>query len=145
VRLAGAADALQQYSALPVPPRVEAIMRGRIEAVRRDMDPDLAAAAWAEGQVMDLEAAIQCATGGHSVIPGAARTPGQLTAREREVAVFLAQGLTNQQIADRLVVSHGTVKRHVENILTKLDMTSRAQIATWAAEHKLLEQATATA
>jgi non-specific serine/threonine protein kinase len=60
-----------------------------------------------------------------------------LSAREREVAVLLARGLTNRQIAEELIVATSTVDRHVVNILRKLDLTSRAQIAVWAVEHRL--------
>jgi DNA-binding NarL/FixJ family response regulator len=72
--------------------------------------------------------------------PSAAATDSQsarLTRREREVAVLVALGLTNRQIAERLVLSAGTAERHVANILSKLDYHSRAQIAAWAVEHGL--------
>jgi pimeloyl-ACP methyl ester carboxylesterase/class 3 adenylate cyclase len=72
--------------------------------------------------------------------PSAAVTDSQsarLTRREREVAVLVALGLTNRQIAERLVLSAGTAERHVANILSKLDYHSRAQIAAWAVEHGL--------
>jgi DNA-binding NarL/FixJ family response regulator len=58
---------------------------------------------------------------------------GGLTEREREVVVLIAQGRTNRQIAEQLVIAEHTAERHVENILGKLDMTSRVQIAAWAA------------
>ncbi|MGY1984008.1 ATP-binding protein [Nocardia gipuzkoensis] len=58
---------------------------------------------------------------------------GVLTARERQVAELLAQGLSNRGIAERLVVSPRTVDRHVENILCKLGFSSRAQVAAWTA------------
>ncbi|HEX6511246.1 MAG TPA: helix-turn-helix transcriptional regulator, partial [Chloroflexota bacterium] len=64
-------------------------------------------------------------------------------ARECEVAALLAHGLTNPQIAEQLVVSRGTVKRHIENILTKLGLDSRAQVAAWAAQQGLLDTAPA--
>ncbi len=56
-----------------------------------------------------------------------------LTAREREVALLLGEGMTNQQIADRLVISLRTAQGHVENILRKLDLRTRAQVAAWVA------------
>ena len=56
-----------------------------------------------------------------------------LTRREREVARLIAQGLSNRQIADVLTISERTAATHVEHILQKLDMNSRAQVASWAA------------
>jgi DNA-binding CsgD family transcriptional regulator len=55
-----------------------------------------------------------------------------LTPREREVAELLAEGLTNSQIAQRLVISRKTVAVHVSHILAKLEMSSRTQVAAWA-------------
>jgi DNA-binding CsgD family transcriptional regulator len=55
-----------------------------------------------------------------------------LTAREHEIARLVAQGLANRAIADRLVLSERTVETHVRNILTKLQLTNRTQVAAWA-------------
>lgn len=55
-----------------------------------------------------------------------------LTDREREVAVAVAEGLSNSEIADRLYMSVGTVKAHISSALTKLDMTNRIQLAVLA-------------
>ena len=55
-----------------------------------------------------------------------------VTPREREVLVLLAEGLTNRQIAERLVVSEHTVHRHVTNTLRKLDLRSRTAAAAHA-------------
>ena len=60
-----------------------------------------------------------------------------LTGREREVAGHLAQGRSNRDIAEAMVVSERTVETHVTNILSKLGFSSRAQIAVWAAEKGL--------
>ncbi len=62
---------------------------------------------------------------------------GELTEREREVAALIAQGKSNREIADVLVVGYRTVEAHVSNILSKLGFTSRAQIAVWAVEKGL--------
>ena len=59
---------------------------------------------------------------------------GGLTAREREVAILIAQGKSNQAIADVLVVTKRTVETHIGNIMFKLSCTSRTQIALWAVE-----------
>ena len=66
--------------------------------------------------------------------------PGGLTKREREVAVLLARGMTNQAIADQLFVSLPTIATHVSHILAKLDFSSRTQVATWAIEADLLRE-----
>lgn len=63
--------------------------------------------------------------------------PGGLTARERQVAILIAQGKSNRAIAEQLVVSERTVESHVTNMLGKLGFTSRAQIATWTTEMRL--------
>jgi DNA-binding CsgD family transcriptional regulator len=61
-----------------------------------------------------------------------------LTTREREVAALIAQGRSNREIGEAMVVSERTVEKHVENILAKLAFSSRAQIAAWAVEKALI-------
>jgi DNA-binding CsgD family transcriptional regulator len=56
-----------------------------------------------------------------------------LTPREREVAALVASGLSNKEIAEKLVIGERTAEGHVERILGKLDFRSRAQIAAWQA------------
>ena len=62
----------------------------------------------------------------------------ELTSREHEVIVLVAQGRTNQQIATRLGVTERTARTHVSNILAKLGLTSRTQAAMWAAREGLI-------
>jgi DNA-binding NarL/FixJ family response regulator len=66
-----------------------------------------------------------------STPPTVSSGPGALTPREREVAALLAEGLTNSELARRLVISRKTAAVHVSNILAKLGMSSRAQVAAW--------------
>ena len=54
-----------------------------------------------------------------------------LSPREHEVAVLIAEGHTNREIGERLVISEWTVDTHVRHILTKLGLRSRAQVAAW--------------
>jgi Response regulator containing a CheY-like receiver domain and an HTH DNA-binding domain len=49
------------------------------------------------------------------------------------VATLVAEGLTNRQIAERLVISERTAENHVQHILTKLGFATRSQIAAWSA------------
>ncbi len=64
---------------------------------------------------------------------------GGLTAREREVARLVAQGKSNRVIAEELVVGVSTVEAHITHIFTKLDFSSRAQIAAWAVDKGLAQ------
>jgi predicted ATPase/DNA-binding CsgD family transcriptional regulator len=57
----------------------------------------------------------------------------ELSRREREVAMLVAEGLTNRQVADRLFIAERTAEGHVEQIRNKLGFTSRSQIAAWVA------------
>ncbi|MFE5818010.1 ATP-binding protein [Streptomyces sp. NPDC056479] len=68
--------------------------------------------------------------------PGRAATGVRLTRRESEVAELVAQGLANQQIADRLVIARRTAEGHVERILGKLGFSNRSQIAAWVAAQR---------
>ena len=70
--------------------------------------------------------------------PLAGEPMGKLTRREQEVALLIAQGFTNRQVSRWLGISERTAGNHVGRILSKLGLRSRAQIAIWVSEHKLL-------
>lgn len=69
-----------------------------------------------------------------ALFPASASARAPLTAREREVALLVAAGKTNRQIAQALVLSERTAERHVANIMAKLGVGSRTQIAVWVAQ-----------
>jgi DNA-binding CsgD family transcriptional regulator len=102
---------------------------GAIAAIRRAIDDDFGR--WpgvrkdrAEGLARRLQGA-------------SPRADGELTAREREVAALVADGLTNGQLAERLFISPKTAAVHVSNILAKLGLSTRAEIAAWAVRHNV--------
>ncbi len=67
------------------------------------------------------------------------RSVDALTAREREVTALLAQGMTNRQIAEQLVISEDTVKTHVRSIFRKLGVTDRAQAVSVALRESIFK------
>jgi len=73
-------------------------------------------------------------------VPPAAKN---LTKREREILALVAEGLSNREIAERLVLSPETVKSHVAAILEKLNVSDRTQAAIYAVRNGLVESATA--
>ena len=81
---------------------------------------------------VNLEAALRRAVGA-----ARERTLRPFTVRQREILLLIADGLTNPAIAQRLVVSEKTVKRHVSTIMEKLGVDNRVQVARWAWEHGL--------
>ena len=68
--------------------------------------------------------------------------PVELTPREQEVLALVAEGLTNAELAERLFISPRTAGVHVSNILAKLGMSSRAEVAAWAVRTGLAADAT---
>ena len=62
-----------------------------------------------------------------------------LTDRETDVLKLIANGLTNGQIAEKLVISENTVKGHVSNILSKLHLADRTQVAVFAWRNELVK------
>jgi DNA-binding CsgD family transcriptional regulator len=61
----------------------------------------------------------------------------RLTARERQVAALIPLGLSNRQIAERLVIGERTVESHVSHLMAKLHLPSRTRLASWATEASL--------
>ena len=69
---------------------------------------------------------------GPSAVAHRRQSSGGLSPREREVAALIARGLSNREIGAALSISEKTAANHVEHIMTKLDLRSRAQVAVWA-------------
>ena len=96
------------------------------------------------GSRLELEDAVRFALEEESEPdpPPATSGPSPLTRRELEVADLVADGLSNPEIAARLVISVRTAQGHVENILRKLGFNSRSLIASWVTERRLGETRT---
>ena len=162
-RLAGAATQLRE--SLGQPTGIGSRGEKLLELARDRLGVAAAAALFAEGREMTADDAVGYALGSHietaaglPASPGhagakdpgrpgdaawadparlaSARSASPLTAREHEIVVLIARGLSNRQIADELVISPATAARHVANILSKLGFTSRTQVASWAARHE---------
>ncbi|WP_194288430.1 ATP-binding protein [Ornithinicoccus halotolerans] len=137
-RLSGAEDALWRSIPAEAPAPVVALQHDYLEAARQALGPHRWSARYGEGSALDRPAALALALGGPSAGPPVLRAAdrsgaGPLTARQVEVANLVALGLTDREIATRLVISPRTAESHVEHIRTRLGLRNRAEIAAWAA------------
>lgn len=108
---------------------IAALRAGAISYVRKDAQPEFlleVVRAAARGKSM-LDESIT-----NALLHEAEPAPMALSAREMEVAVLVARGLSNRQIAQELVLSEETVKSHVGNVLAKLGLTQRSQVTIYA-------------
>jgi non-specific serine/threonine protein kinase len=155
-RLIGATDALRAQSGRQGVPELRRVYDRHVAAVRERLGKTAFEQACGEGQTMSFEQAVSFArrllgapitnaltTSDQSAVPD--RHPSspdpeiaRLTTREREVVILVARGLANRQIAERLTLTRRTVETHVHNVLGKLGLTSRSQLAVWAVEHGLV-------
>jgi len=141
-QLWGAADALRDAVGIPIPPVELADYEHSLSAARVHLGERAFAAAWAQGRSMTPQQAL--AAKGQKPAPPATTTvipsptyPDGLTAREVEVLRLLAGGLTDLQIAEKLILSPRTVHTHISSIYTKLSVTSRSAATRYAIEHHL--------
>jgi non-specific serine/threonine protein kinase len=148
ILLAGAAEALRAAigGSTPTPARRERRRQETLDALQTQLGARAYEAMWAEGRAMCAEQAISCALAvdASTAVQRPARLPDELTAREREVAVLAASGLTNAQIAERLVISERTAQNHLARGFDKLGVHSRAQLAARAEELGLRAQSIQT-
>jgi predicted ATPase/DNA-binding CsgD family transcriptional regulator len=141
-QLFAAAEHLRTQHNAPLAPKTYAQIVPYVRSVRERLGADAFAEAWRAGEGLSLDQALALALAqpaapsadsGPSApaLPASATAtppagPDELTARELEVLELLASGLTNQEIADRLIMSVHTVRSHVKAIFGKLDVSSRA-------------------
>ena len=155
-QLYGAAAALRAAAGTPLPPNERAFYEHAVAKVRVDLGETAFTQAWAKGQIMTLEQAMAAALEMREqftppqVLPieltspaisqaGTSRTkPFGLTIREIEVLQLVALGLTDTQIAEKLVISPRTVEAHVRSLLNKLGVNSRTSATRFAITHNLV-------
>ncbi len=148
-RLWGAAASMREELPSPRSPVFQAGYEQAIAAARGLLGKKAYAAAWAQGRALTLEQVL--GQQGRKIIPeevpgvaplAAARTqvtyPAGLSTREVEVLRLVAEGLTNEQIAERLVISYRAVTTHLNSIYTKLGVNSRSAATRFAVEHHLV-------
>lgn len=146
-RLWGAAEALREALKTPMHPVHRASFKQALTLARTTLGEQAFAAAWEEGRSMTAEQALATLVSipqqDALLSPPSASQPSSpapigLTRREREVLRLLTEGLTNKEIAERLVVSLPTVNTHVASIFNKLGVTSRSAATRYAVEHHLV-------
>lgn len=143
VRAFAAASSLRQSLDSVIDPADEAEYQRRLKALRRALGQKTYKHAWEEGSRMPIEAVIAaCLESPLSGLSHATLSAAEaerlrfsgLSPRERETAALIAQGKTNREIAEQMVVRTKTIETYVTRILNKLSFDSRVQIATWVVE-----------
>jgi len=141
--LLGAANKARRLANVDIDP-LRSFSEAHTAAVRAARQLGRYARAFARGTELDISDAVRLAHGADAAPPETKQPEANrtltaagwagLTEREQEVALIVAEGLTNRKIADRLVISHRTVDAHVQRIMRKLGFTDRAQIVRLAVE-----------
>ena len=138
--LTGLADGF--WDAIPASPPapVLALRESRLAGVRRILGERRFAAAVAAARGIDPADAVAWALGEERPTRSAPPAQSALTRREHEVAALIAEGLSNREVAHRLVLSPRTVESHVERIMNRLGVGSRTEIATWVTRNATTAQ-----
>ncbi len=134
-RLYGAADATRQRFGSVRYALYQPGYEANVTTVRAAIGDDDFEHAWAEGAALSTDEAIAYAQRGRGERKRPASGWASLTPAERDVVRLVGEGLANKDIATRLFVSPRTVQSHLTHIYTKLEVTSRVQLAREAAGH----------
>jgi predicted ATPase/DNA-binding NarL/FixJ family response regulator len=144
LRAAGGAAHVRDTLCVPLYPGQRELIDSRLASTRAALDEAQWDAAWAQGHALPLEQLVADALQPETLEPAPSLADDMpeellwLTRRERQVARLVAHGLHNHEIGQRLYIASHTVEVHMTNILGKLGMASRAQLAVWAVQHGLL-------
>jgi DNA-binding CsgD family transcriptional regulator len=140
LRLAAAAAALRQVIGAPAYPAERVALQRWLPAAKQALGAAAAEAAEQAGLSLAAEEALAEALTDVSAPGSKDALPAVLTHREDEVARLIERGLSNREIAARLIMSERTVHAHVRNILSKLGLASRTQVALWVNEQLAASQ-----
>jgi len=144
-RLFAAAEAVRESVGVAATWSLEPTRVAAIDLLRGSLGQGAFDESWAAGRALSVDDAVTCGLAEEEaeMEPGtvAARGPG-LTARELDVAAFIPLGLSNREIADRLFIGERTVESHVSHLLGKLQLSSRARLASWVVDAGLRAEAT---
>jgi DNA-binding NarL/FixJ family response regulator len=132
-RLFGAAEAIRQRMGLVRFVIHQAGYEASVATLRDAMGEKDFKAVWAEGAALSIQEAVAYARRGHSWRKRPTSGWESLTPTELDVVRLVGEGLANKDIATRLFVSPRTVQTHLTHVYTKLDLTSRVQLAQAAA------------
>jgi predicted ATPase/DNA-binding CsgD family transcriptional regulator len=141
LRLADLAGLMRTSTGMPLPPSGKVALERALTAARHQADPGDGRDLPSLGTLPSLEDAMHEALAitepdDHESVRMSGATSSPLSPREQDVAGLIADGYTNRQIAERLVIGEGTVATHVVHILNKLGFSSRAQVAAWLARRQ---------
>jgi non-specific serine/threonine protein kinase len=143
-RLFGADAGLREPLGLPVWSGQAPEYDRALEVARAGLSAKAFETAWAAGQRLSLGEAVSAALEEAEEIRSVAGVPRStrpsttgLSSREVEVIRLVADGRSDQEIAEQLFISKRTATTHVSNILTKLNLDNRAEAAAWAVRHDL--------
>jgi DNA-binding NarL/FixJ family response regulator len=140
---------LRTWAGAPLLPSGQAKLDRVLAPARAALIRDVADEAWLAGRALTQDEAIAAAlevtepaelpaapadAPAASALAPTCAAASMLTRREQEVAVLIARGLRNREIAEVLVITEGTAASHVVHILNKLGYGSRAQVAAWAVD-----------
>jgi non-specific serine/threonine protein kinase len=133
LRLAGSAAELRRTLGIGQMPWFAPVIDAWLKEARAELSGDEVERESMLGKALSREAAMQLAIEQLRAISAATLQPQAqaLTARERQVAAMVAEGLTNREIAEQLSISERTVDSHVQHSINKLGLRSRAQLAAW--------------
>ena len=131
-RLLGIAAECWAFTGTGMTPPWQRFHDSTVEALRHRLGPRFAREVTAGRQLDQVRAMSFALEDAESALP-AVDGPPRISPREREVAALVAQGLANREIGQRLFLSPRTVETHVQHLLDKLGIGSRAEIAAWHA------------